>query len=237
MTDDNVTDGLGGVAKFLGGGLTALVAMATAIGASTGALPRLFLNHGVATAFAFLLAIIAVACGLLAAAVGSITTSQDRRRVMFLVLGIVAFSASLVAIVGAQVIMARQEVDRPIITGSWKQIEKRLIFEITTKASGVRAGKNMQTRVRGSVIDPTQPPGERAGTVTLYYGSTGPDPEGRAEQTAQILVPRELTSIDVASTVGGRLEEGCKEPSELDTRPRRYGCMTIDVPEQIEPVG
>jgi hypothetical protein len=226
--DGEGVDSLSGVAKVLTGGLTAAIGLAAAIGASTGELARLFRNHPAGIVTAMILAIVAVACSLFASVLGKTITRKDFWRVGLLVIGVVAFSSSLLAIVLTQAAAVQQQVDRPIITATWKKLDGLFVLEVTTKASGVKAGQQMKTEVYGSFANPVT---QESSQFSRYYGSTGPDPEGRAEQNVQVVLPKDISGITVVSVVGGKLE-GCPRSDSPTGENAKVACVHLSAPDQ-----
>ena len=221
-------DNLSGVAKVLAGALTAAIGLAAAIGASTGELARLFRSSPAGILIAFILAIVAVACSLFDSILGKPITPKDIRRVWLLLIGVVAFCLSLLAIAITQTAVARQRVDRPIITVVWNKLDGLFVLGVTTKASGVKAGQRMRTEVNGTYTDPAS---QETSYLSPYYGSTGPDSEGRAEQDIQVVLPKHINEVTVSSVVGGKLE-GCSRSSLPTGENARASRVILSTPDQ-----
>ncbi|MFF5522623.1 hypothetical protein [Streptomyces coeruleorubidus] len=169
------TTDVGDVAKLL----AALVALGTAafglIGATTGELALLFRNKPGLTTVAF-------ACGLALIFVTALVAMRPKGKegwewwqwgafvgCFLLVVGVLGF------LFWAKKIVQTDRV-RPTVTAEWEMIGSSAAVKIATEADDVA-----ETHVLWV--------GVTSGGDTLYSGATGPDVDGKAKQTAKVVVP------------------------------------------------
>jgi hypothetical protein len=234
-------DGLSGVAKVLGGGLTALIAILTALGATTGELQRFLLNAGTEAIRPFVLAILAVGFGLAASTIGNTKTRRDMVRVGLLLLGILAFCGSMWLAVQTQIKSIGQNAGRPSIAATWKSTSNSApVLQATAKTSALKAGQRQLTVV-SAVLSRRQLFQDRR-RIRLYFASISSDPDGRAEQELEVVVPDEAAVVEVSSSIDtppGNCSqtERMAEIVPYRTENKDTSCVVILVPKKSSPTG
>jgi len=86
-----------------------------------------------------------------------------------------------------------QQRDRPRLSATWQSTDDPLVLRVTATATGV--GVDDQLTVL--VLAPAR-------GFTYYFGQTGPDGDGKAQQTADVFIPRDsdVDAIQVSAYVG-----------------------------------
>ncbi|MGW0338084.1 hypothetical protein ACWD0J_40965 [Streptomyces sp. NPDC003011] len=158
------------MAKLLAG----LVALGTAafglIGATTGDLALLLRNQTELTA-------IALGCGLvliLVTAFVAMRPSNGKQKWMFA--GCFLLVVGLLGLLFLAKQFVQRDRVRPTVTAEWEMVGSSAAVKISTEADDVA-----ETHVLWV--------GVTFGGNTLYSGATGPDVDGKAKQTAKVVVP------------------------------------------------
>jgi hypothetical protein len=172
------TDVVGDVAKLLAGLLALGTAAFGLIGATTGELALLFRNKPGWTFFALIFGLILTFITALVA-----MWPKSGKRWVWWQWGSFVGCFLLVGAVLGCLFLAKQFVQRdrvrPTVTAEWEMVGSSAAVKIATEADDVA-----ETHVLWV--------GVTSGGDTLYSGATGPDVDGKAKQTAKVVVPREV---------------------------------------------
>jgi hypothetical protein len=160
--------------------LASIVALGTAtfglIGATTGDLALLFRNHTTLTFFALASGFLLI----MATAYVALRPKAGWWWAWFFI------SFALVGAVLGCLLFAKMKIQndrvRPTVAAEWEMVGSSPAVKIATEADDVAEAHVLWV-------------GVTSGRQTLYSGATGPDVDGKAEQTAKVIVPTEVKGV------------------------------------------
>ncbi|GGX36766.1 hypothetical protein [Streptomyces chryseus] len=186
-----------------------LVALGTAafglFGATTGDLALLLRNK-------WELTLAALICGsllILFTAVAALRPKQTLWRFCFGVCFLLA--VGVVGCLFTAKILVQDERVRPTVTAEWEMVGSNAAVKITTEADDVA-----ETHVLWVAVT--------SGETTVYSGTTGPDVDGKAKQTAKVIVPDAVKESGEKEAGKKEAEKGA-EKKEAEKGPAKAAVM------------